>query len=671
MKYSKIFFGILFLFITTKLSAQTLVPYLQNGLYGFATEEGEIVIEPKYDDVSFFGHNALLNDKLPIRTYPKAQEKISEFSKVVLNKNVTFINRKGQNIIPLESENLVMTNIINGHHNNINEDFRGHEHSDYIRIMKHNEWGIYNRKNQTFTGWKFNNESLIEADRDGYDCINNYFKEYKGFQNIDLWDLDGQKIKEGQSEISLEKDIFICLKDNAVSVFDYDGNLLNEQEGDYFKLSPDKSYILIRDDLKNSGVMDLKGNLIIKKKYESICKVDTLFYASNFKDKIRPIDIYDLNGKLLINDNVNGVEGIWNYNTNFSDPYDYVYVFKYEDAFVVKDYKGQVLKRSNEEISRRNFEFNDSKPDKSIAQYNSINLIDNELPDTFAHGTKVFVKNATDNLYRLCDYKLDIISEKKFNSFELINNHLLKYGFYHQIEEDCKPTKIGDTTKYGVLNHDGSFLIPFEYFEIYESKNGHLICQIKNEENTKTDIFDLNGNKILKSHEPVIFDERIRQPHMNPYSVGITQKEIGNDNFELFLISISNTNIEYSPINVDQLNSGEYYSYIEEPKWDESLNKLIFIEELIGGEQDLRLVEHHNLFLLSLNRFLYNSESSYILDQAGIILKKFDHNTSIDLDKTYKFLNFVPECKNKLILSSQGQPFLYDYENLITFKNEK
>ena len=171
---------ILIILIPQIINSQILIPYLKNDLYGFANQNGRLIIPAQYKEVTLFGNlnqnvrNKFINDQLNF-------ENLTNIALVNLNGRKFLIDKKGQNI--LENQNAIgFVSAATEAETGTNRATNTKIVKNYIKIYnsENTAWGLYNLITYQFTDFKFEDfpnpypNRNYEADVGRADFINGY-----------------------------------------------------------------------------------------------------------------------------------------------------------------------------------------------------------------------------------------------------------------------------------------------------------------------------------------------------------------------------------------------------------------------------------------------------------------------------------------------------------------
>ena len=126
--------------------AQNLIPYQKGNLYGFADLEGNIIIEPIYDEVTNFDNLLNLSTWFDKVSY---SDKLASFAHVMLKGKWTIIDEQGQYLLPHLSDKKYTIKSIEGRH-------RRNYHADLPKIK------AVKIKNETDRTWRLYNSERNE-----------------------------------------------------------------------------------------------------------------------------------------------------------------------------------------------------------------------------------------------------------------------------------------------------------------------------------------------------------------------------------------------------------------------------------------------------------------------------------------------------------------------------
>lgn len=338
---------VFFFFYFGTCLTQPLVPYLKDGLYGFANSKGEIIVEPQFNDVSCFGNHEWLSKERSGAFSPLQNNHVSKFAKVKIGKSVTFIDEAGNYILPLQETDLSMAGILNGHHNKSKiPDNTDSLNQHYLRICRFSGWGFYNISNREFSGFKYNNENLFEVRRVGYDCVHNHYIDKKDYENLNLITVTGEMIKEAQEDIFLLEDFYGCVKNDSLFVSNYDKDFEIHYKIKSVRMAFDNKYLLVNLETakgETNGIINHNGDLILDMVHTNIYKIADTFYANkaSIQDEEESVFIYDLDGNQLKNDSIISIS----HQNNYNKPNKGTYIIHSENSSSIVDYNGHLISK--------------------------------------------------------------------------------------------------------------------------------------------------------------------------------------------------------------------------------------------------------------------------------------------------------------------------------------
>jgi len=250
-----------------------------NGMFGLITNKGELIIKPEYDEISEFRieffklkSNSLFeltNKKGEFITKSKYHE-ISEFNclffKVRMNKLVGLITKKGKQIIESKYDEIT--------------EFG----SQFFKLKFNSLYELTNKEGEFITKRKY--EEISE--------FNNIFFKVNLNNLFGLINVNGEHIVETKYiDISVFNDFIIKKTENSEYLFDYKKILRDCKEtydiiwknkviiissGKLNGLLTDTGEVLIKLDLKNIKIHDIKNNL-------AIIKIENRFSLINILNK--------------------------------------------------------------------------------------------------------------------------------------------------------------------------------------------------------------------------------------------------------------------------------------------------------------------------------------------------------------------------------------------------
>ena len=296
---------LLFSVFSTNFSfTQNLLPYSENGKYGFSDVNGNIIIKCEYEDVEPF--------------------KSKEFARAKKNNTWGVLDTLGRFVPNVYSgdKHLIVRKVIF-----LTENSTKYRHSDHLfQVTVHHEkkWGILSFNNRTFSGFKYLPAGYFEKNK--RNNIPSYLRNIsfnhglsvvqKGEIEVNIIDSTGTEVlKENHEGIRiLTSDRLVLYKNELAALAKANGELLTPFE--YFNIYGygKGRFVVSKHNRKTSekwnfntsnpagierrtGVLDYNGNIIIDTIYSSFLKIDSLGYKVS---KRGLYGILDFNGNELL-----------------------------------------------------------------------------------------------------------------------------------------------------------------------------------------------------------------------------------------------------------------------------------------------------------------------------------------------------------------------------------
>ena len=290
----------------------------------------------------------------------------------------------------------------------------------------------------------------IESYHDGIIIISNNNTKLKGIRYID----SSIKIDEIYDSIyKVNNSMFLGCQNGSERLIDRKGNtILDIKKNKYYGYK--EGYIIVHDDFFNKGVIDIKGNEILKCNYRDIDYTQSGFIVRKNYD----VGVVDFFGKEIIKASYNSI--------NYKDGFYIVYNKKAK--YGLKNSKGKnVLKEKYNYI----MPFNE----------NLICVNDDNIVYIYTHNKKIIYQFDTKEYY-IYRYDNEIISFRNINK----RHHIIFYNLEPVVIEcDFMSKYINDIAyikkddKYYLVNHKGK-TITDEYDKAY-IKNEKIMLEKDNQ----------------------------------------------------------------------------------------------------------------------------------------------------------------------------------------------
>ena len=420
-----------------------------NDGYGLIDLNGNVVVEPIYDEINNF---------------------YDGLAKVELDELYGYINTKGEIIIPIEYEEAVAF-------------------TDGIAPVKKDEyWQLIDTTGKSINGYLYDYYFINTLTCDRFlvfDENNNYgFLDKEG--NLVIGSLDDLEDSYESITSSVGQPVFNVEKDGYVYLIDKDGNKINDElyDDEVYFISSD--YASASKDLKY-GIIDKEGNTVIPFEYGKTSINNTNEYVI-FADEGDNYGLMDIKGNVLIEPEYESIRGpfINNYfillldekygiqdsegNVIIDFEYDYIADFTSLDAIPVQNGGNSALINSENQIIVNYGKYEDieeiSIPGRFVVELNDREgLIDGK-------GNMIIPINYYDIICSDLDYQSD------------------------------KLILVSDQNKYAYFNKDGKNVTGFIYDDGKEFKNGYAPV----EKDGKWGYIDVSGKEIIPCQYNLTFD---------------------------------------------------------------------------------------------------------------------------------------------------------------------
>ncbi len=427
---------ILLLFLVISLSGQeTLVPFLDHGIYGYSDLEGKVLIKPQFDEVTWFDSIGLAD----IRNG-------SHWSK---------INTKGIVILPFESDNPVQLSAVYSTKSSLSHfPFQGEDTLHQLRVseINSNQFRVINIDNGRYSNLLSSKYLLRNEEHEKKELEINFFRGvYIGKVNDSLFNTlnsDLKLILISQSASLLNDHLIAAKKNNRAVLFNY--HTLKETPMPYHEIVQiinDSTFIVgdTTSAFRNTnwfgnmakGLVQLNGKVLIDLQYHSL----------SYKMGDLLIEYIPRKGSSFIDFHGQPIDTIFYPGINFQC--DSVYIVQSsENKSLILDKNGKPLSKVYDKIWQRyncnSFNFKDGK-------YAGI------LDSTFNETVRLESE--------------EIISSDSGNSYIIKRN-----------------------SKYGMLKKNGEVILPAIYDNCYQLNNNYIYVRLDGKEG----MFRPDGNVVFK-----------------------------------------------------------------------------------------------------------------------------------------------------------------------------
>lgn len=618
---------------------QTLVPYLGKAGYGFCTPEGKVIIDSKYDEVSFFDDNGFANTR--------------KDSLWIL------IDKEGNEYNELQSKVKLIVSKINNVQSDESYRHRQDIPMNYLTqiyaVKKENSYKYFwllSKAKKRMTG-----PFLTEYIEDSHVTFGYYFGG------------------DGTTPVYLKNHLTTLSDKMKQSLFDTLGNLLLQNINEIRILN--KNFVCYDDKMKDI-LFDThaKKNLILG--FGSIQKTlnDSCFLATNKKERLfgEPkihldtndyINIINLQGRTLFSDTLRLIETLTS---------KHYLAYQNENSSLL-------IKVDNDKTEIKKYNYIYKINDNRLAVKKGSKLV--QVIDY--EGNLIF-DSPYDNVYGRShsysnNYEYYIFSkENRSGIMDLNFNHLFEFEA-DRVERTDLPNyylfKKGDLT--GVVYQNGNVIIPAEYAEIdvlYQTDYFQVrVGNPHHQESRNLGLFTKEGKKIL---DP-IYDEIRKYDHKG--KVYFSAKL--NDKIKIFdengskICDVEQPKYWYGiseqPINIEQFNKPDSsFLYDRFGRFIRKTNSHCYLQKLINKVDDstfylltednknYQLIDDEgNNFLEKNQRFVrYWASREYtyglfpveenglegVINHQKEIILPFDNQEIVEINKYYIIVN-----KNKKV----------------------
>lgn len=290
--------------------------------WGLINEKGDFIVEPKYNYLAYVGkgiYSALINEKMGL---------INEKGDFIIEPKYDFISN--YNLLKRDSGLYIVT--LNKKNGIINKkgDIILEINYDSIKLLTKNTTSII-KSNDKYGVIDENGKVIIEPKLDNLPILNDsnitYFVKEKSKLNYKdgnpifnkkygLLDNTGKVIVEAKFDfLAFQNGVGIVKVENKWGVINQKGNFIINPKFEDIDLNGFKNDLLVVKSGNKWGVIDQKGNFIITPKY------DELYFGSNYKKhKIgyfslnKKYGIIDRNGKVIVKPKYDYIQDLITYN---------------------------------------------------------------------------------------------------------------------------------------------------------------------------------------------------------------------------------------------------------------------------------------------------------------------------------------------------------------------
>ena len=412
---------------------------------------------------------------------------------------------------------------------------------DY-EIEKVSEYNYYvYQENENFgiidTDAKYSNIIIVNPKKDIFVCYNDEKEEVINSKNEEVFteyeNIEPIKLKSVVSTLSYEKNTLIYEKDGKYGLVSLDGkeitkNIYNTIEN----LQPTEGKFLVSVN-QQYGVIDLKGNTVVKTEYDKILSDgyytdEDEYKKSGFIVSVKTEDGYkngyiSYNAKKILDTKYNEIERIGKEDSKdiylIASENGKSGLYKNSKNIIPNEYQSIEYDDNNVIIIQKNKKY-------GVASFDGKIIVPVEQESVEAKGIYLYAKSGNDNkVYDLKGNKVDInynrtiykTENEAYNISTILNNNTIYYGI---VDKDGKKlvdekyryieylygnyfVATDDDGNLGVINNNGKVVLDMKYSSLQKIKEKDIVQAVEKEDN-KSKFFSSEMKETASCERPNI-----------------------------------------------------------------------------------------------------------------------------------------------------------------------
>ena len=506
---------ITFLFISASyaISAQHIIPVLINGKYGFTTPENKIVLEAKYDSIGLFGSYKTITDK---RSVPYGSYMLPNLALVYRDSGWTLINKEYQELYKPEGIKKPRVRGFPNYYSPTDENATAKEIFK-IEDPSSENWGLYNSKQDTFTGLIYELETKGSPFRYGSHPkkIGKHLVAKRVDQRYDLIDTQtGLPILNGLAALMQICGDKFRYKDLQEVWFLYNARTKETREIPFKKFSkvhraPQETrgrYVMESDRHLNCrlefiefisengkrGLANMDFNIVIEPLYSKLLLYDDRIVAT-LKDSnnIESLHFLDMRGQKLPLDNAKTIYSLGGTYYKYSED---------DKNWKLINKQGLHIDRNIYTEIKANQQYIQYKKDKTAGIFNKQfeSIIEYEADEVYA----LIDSRCKSEFFLDCTKAYVVKQNDKCGIIDREGKLLVKMQYrYISLAHEGHFKVENQAEKVGLIDKQGKVLLPTKYDRIYadyRKDEKYYKCYLDNKEVAR---YDLELNKLLTDEE--------------------------------------------------------------------------------------------------------------------------------------------------------------------------
>ena len=405
-------------------------------------------------------------------------------------------------------------------------------------ITKNNEnYGVIDKEGKTIIEPKYVNIIIPNPEKDIFICYTDsektetlnakgekLFTQYEETQPI--------KLKNVASTLSYEKSVLKYKKDGLYGIMNFDGKIITQNIYSTIEnLQPTEGKLLVSIEGKY-GVIDIKGNLLVKTEYDKISSdgyytkkyeyKKSGFITTNKTDDGFKSGYITYDGKTILETKYNEIERISKEDDNniylINSENGKYGLYKNTKKVIENEYQSISYEDSGIVILQKNKKYGAASLDGKI-------IINVENDNIESRGIYIYAKSSNNKVYDTSGNELDInfnrtiykTESEEYQISTLLNNNITYYGIidkngnklvnenYRYIEYLYKNYFIAtdENGNLGVINSNGKIILDMKYSSLQKIKGKNIIQAVEKDTDV-SNFYSKEMQEILKISKPNI-----------------------------------------------------------------------------------------------------------------------------------------------------------------------